>query len=306
MQYTHIHRWSSAWLQLLQCVSNGDTADPHQATDTSTHAYQIFVCSASIYIHTNIYIKVQNADHMHDIQMVYVEEEKLSDIGGHICWADIRCDLATGCVDTGSADIVSIFSQFTWFGDYWNMVLEIFDKYFTIDSPCTRYQDIVLYERASRTKEALCLVRSSFMYILEPEILLTSFRADLALKTRSLTFLVVNFTIICLCCPSLFKPTLWDTDMSCGSTGGSTFMSSQTFSTAASVSSWFGFSGMPATQKLSLWPCCSMSSSIVCWGSIWFHAPSHIFVDWEAELGGRLPPKLHLWTAMIYVLWKTQ
>ena len=32
MQHTHIHRWPSAWLQHLQCVSNGDTADPHMDT----------------------------------------------------------------------------------------------------------------------------------------------------------------------------------------------------------------------------------------------------------------------------------
>ena len=103
------------------------------------------------------------------------------------------------------------------------------------------------------------------MYILQSEFLLISFRADFALKTRSLTFLVANFTMICLCCPSLILPHLWDTDMSCGSTGGSTLMRLETFSTAASVSSWLGFSGMPATRRLSLRPCCSRSSSKVCW-----------------------------------------
>ena len=144
MQYTHIHRWPSAWLQHLQCISNGDTADPHQATDTWTLIYQIYVCIPSMYIHTNIYIKVQNADHIHDIKVVYIEEAKLSDIGGHICLSDISCDLATGCVYTGSAGIVSIFNEFMWFGDYWNMVLEIFDKHFAIDSPCIRNQAIVL------------------------------------------------------------------------------------------------------------------------------------------------------------------
>ena len=189
--------------------------------------------------------------------MVYIEEAMLSDIGGHICLPDISCDLATGCVYTGSASIVSIFNKFTWFGDYWNMVSEISRSF--------------LYERASRAKEALCLVRSSLMYILESEFLLTSFRADLALKTRFLTFLVANFTMICLCCPSLTLPTLWDTDMSCGSTGGSTLMRSQTFSTAASVSSWLGFSGMPATRRLSL----------------------NLYIDHTFELNGGLT-RLHL------------
>ena len=86
---------------------------------------------------------IMNADHMHDIQMVYIEEAKLSDIGDHICLPDISCDLATGCVYTGSAGIVSIFNKFTWFGDYWNMVLEIFDKHFTVDGPCIRNHAIV-------------------------------------------------------------------------------------------------------------------------------------------------------------------
>ena len=60
-----------------------------------------------MYIHTNIYIKVANGDHMHDIKVVYIEEAKLSDIGGHICLSDISCDMASSCVYTGSADIVS-------------------------------------------------------------------------------------------------------------------------------------------------------------------------------------------------------
>ena len=67
--------------------------------------------------------------------MVNIEEAMLSDIGGHICLPGMSCDLAIGCVYTGSAGIVSIFNKFTWFGDYWNMVLKIFDKHFTVDGP---------------------------------------------------------------------------------------------------------------------------------------------------------------------------
>ena len=131
----------------------------------------------------------------------------------------------------------------------------------------------MMYEHDSRTKEALCL----------------------------LTFLVANFTIICLCCPSLFKHTLWDTDMSCGSTDGSTFMSSQTFSTATSVSSWLGFSRMPATGRLFLQ--LSKSSSIVCWSSIVSLRETisrSRFVAWEGEFGGGLLPKLHPWTVLCH------
>ena len=62
--------------------------------------------------------------------------------------------------------------------------------------------------------------------------------------------------------PFNFFPTLCDTAMSFGVIGGSNFISWHTFSTAASVSSWSLFSGMPATRRLSLWPCCSSSSSL--------------------------------------------
>ena len=100
--------------------------------------------------------------------------------------------------------------------------------------------------------------------------LLTFFSSVLALNTRSLTFLVANFTRICLGLPVADFPTRWDTAISLGSTWGSTFISLQIFRTASSVLSCSGFSGIPDIVKLSRRPCCSKSSNIICWSRIMF------------------------------------
>ena len=66
-------------------------------------------------------------------------------------------------------------------------------------------------------------------------LLLTFFGSVLVLNTRSLTFLVANFTKICLGLPAADLPTRWDTAISLGSTWGSTLISLQIFRTASSV-----------------------------------------------------------------------
>ena len=90
-QYTHIHRWPSAWLQHLQFASNGDTADPHINT------YIPNICMYCKHINSYKYLHQSSECRSHArYSMVYIEEAMLSDIGGHICLPD----LATGCVYT--------------------------------------------------------------------------------------------------------------------------------------------------------------------------------------------------------------
>ena len=122
---------------------------------------------------------------------------------------------------------LSIFDQFTWLDNYWCMIVKVFYKYFSIDCSCISNNIIVI---------------------------------DLAQKTRSLAFHVDNRTNTCVCCPFRFGPTLWDTAMSLGSIGRSTFMSWQTSSTAASASSWFGSLVYQPPRGC---PCCSRSFSLV-------------------------------------------
>ena len=268
MQYTHIHRWPSAWLRPLQCVSNGDTADPHQATDTWTLIYQIYVCIPSIYIHTNIYIKVQNADHMHDIKVVHIEESNLT-LGYWWPYLFIYLvSVVTWLLAVSTLGLLILFLYLmssrdlviteTWF---WRSLTN------TIDSPCIRNNAIVfVWACLSRQRSPVfgqILINVYLGIRILVDILQGWFGAEDTLSDFSCGKLYNN-----LCCPSLTLPTLWDTDMSCGSTGGFTLMGSQTFGTAASVASWLGFSRIPATRRLYLWPCCSKSSSIVCWSSI--------------------------------------